>query len=177
MPALRASDSNTASAALARASARSRSTSNTAAAAAAPSTARPILVLSRPTEMASRCAEWFIATEIAASMTGRTGRSEGIWTRRSFNMAALYAGLHGAADAFAIAIKCRNEKSDLIHLKSSGYAAIRISLRPIDLHQRSKLAERDKGPEKPLLRKPHWGDSRDGHQDLSCGSDRGHRSP
>ena len=92
-------------------------------------------------------------------------------------MAALYAGLHGAADAFAIAIKCRNEKSDLIHLKSSGYAAMRISLRPIDLHQRSKLAERDKGPEKPLLRKPHWGDSRDGHQDLSCGSDRGHRSP
>ena len=34
--------------------------------------------------------------------------------------------LHGAADAFAIAIKRRNEKDDLIHLKPSGCAAIRI---------------------------------------------------
>jgi hypothetical protein len=47
--------------------------------------------------------------------------------------------LHGAADAFAFAIKRRNEKHDLIHLKSAGSAAIRKSrYAPIDLHQRSK---------------------------------------
>ena len=34
--------------------------------------------------------------------------------------------LHGVADACAIAIKRRNEKDDLIHLKPSGRAAIRI---------------------------------------------------
>jgi hypothetical protein len=43
--------------------------------------------------------------------------------------------LHGVADAFAIAIKRRNEKDDLIHLKPSGRAAIRIPSPFIDLHQ------------------------------------------